>query len=71
MSITVRVLHPALGAEIRGVDLRVPMDEATFHDVHDAWMRHLDLHLAALGARRIDIIASKGADSGAPRAHLS
>jgi alpha-ketoglutarate-dependent taurine dioxygenase len=41
MSITVRALHPALGAEIRGVDLREPMDETTFRDVHDAWMRHL------------------------------
>jgi alpha-ketoglutarate-dependent taurine dioxygenase len=41
MSISIRELHPALGAEIRGVDLRVPMDETTFRDVHDAWMRHL------------------------------
>ena len=41
MSISIRVLHPALGAEIRGVDLRGPMDETTFRDVHDAWMRHL------------------------------
>jgi alpha-ketoglutarate-dependent taurine dioxygenase len=41
MSISIRVLRPALGAEIRGVDLRVPMDETTFRDVHDAWMRHL------------------------------
>jgi alpha-ketoglutarate-dependent taurine dioxygenase len=41
MSITVRALHPAIGAEIRGVDLRTPMDAETFRAVHDAWMKHL------------------------------
>jgi taurine dioxygenase len=41
MSITVVPRHPALGAEIRGVDMRRPMDEATRKAVHDAWMKHL------------------------------
>ncbi len=41
MTITVRKLHPLIGAEIRGVDLRRPMDEATFAAVHDAWMQNL------------------------------
>ena len=41
MTITVRPLHPAIGAEIRGVDLRQPMDPETFQEVHDAWMEHL------------------------------
>jgi alpha-ketoglutarate-dependent taurine dioxygenase len=41
MSISVTALHPALGAAIRGVDLRRPMDTETFQAVHDAWMRHL------------------------------
>ena len=39
----VRALHPALGAEIRGVDMRRPLDAGTFQAVHDAWMRHLVL----------------------------
>jgi alpha-ketoglutarate-dependent taurine dioxygenase len=41
MNIAVRALHPAIGAEIRGVDLRWPMDPETFQLVHDAWMEHL------------------------------
>jgi alpha-ketoglutarate-dependent taurine dioxygenase len=41
MSISVEALHPALGAAIRGVDLRLPMDPETFQEVHDAWMEHL------------------------------
>jgi len=41
MSISVEKLHPALGAAIRGVDLRRPMDADTFRAVHDAWMEHL------------------------------
>jgi alpha-ketoglutarate-dependent taurine dioxygenase len=41
MSISVTALHPALGAAIRGVDLRQPLDTETFQAVHDAWMRHL------------------------------
>ena len=39
----VRPLHPALGAEVRGVDMRTPLDPDTFRAVHDAWMRYLVL----------------------------
>jgi taurine dioxygenase len=41
MAITVKARHPALGAEIRGVDMRKPLDEETRKQVHDAWMKHL------------------------------
>ncbi len=41
--ISVRPLHPALGAEIHGIDLRAPVDAATCRAVHDAWMAHLVL----------------------------
>src|SRR5262249_41129162 len=41
MPITVTPRHPALGAEIRGVDMRRPLDSETFKAVHDAWMKHL------------------------------
>jgi alpha-ketoglutarate-dependent taurine dioxygenase len=43
--LTVRRLGEALGAEVRGVDARRPMDEETFRELHDAWMRHLVLVL--------------------------
>jgi alpha-ketoglutarate-dependent taurine dioxygenase len=41
--LTVRKLHPALGAEVRGVDMRQPLDAATFRELHDIWMEHLVL----------------------------
>jgi alpha-ketoglutarate-dependent taurine dioxygenase len=41
MTVVVEPLHPALGASIRGVDLRRPLDAETFQAVHDAWMRFL------------------------------
>jgi taurine dioxygenase len=41
--VQVRVLHPALGAEVRGVDMRRPLEAETFQAVHDAWMQHLVL----------------------------
>ncbi len=41
--IAVRPLHPALGAEIRGLDMRAPLDAEAFRVVHDAWMEHLVL----------------------------
>lgn len=41
MTITVKARHPALGAEIRGVDMRAPMDDATVRAVRDAWTKHL------------------------------
>jgi alpha-ketoglutarate-dependent taurine dioxygenase len=41
MTITVKVRHPALGAEIHGVDMRQPMDGETLQAVSDAWMKHL------------------------------
>jgi alpha-ketoglutarate-dependent taurine dioxygenase len=42
-TIQVRQLNSALGAEVRGVDMRKPMDDDTFRAVHDAWMKHLVL----------------------------
>jgi alpha-ketoglutarate-dependent taurine dioxygenase len=41
--ITVRPLHPSLGAEVCGVDMGRPLDPATFRALHDAWMAHLVL----------------------------
>ena len=41
MAITVKPRHPALGAEIRGVDMTKPVDAETIRQVHDAWMKHL------------------------------
>jgi taurine dioxygenase len=41
MAITVKARHPALGAEIRGVDMRQLRDSATLQAIKDAWTRHL------------------------------
>ena len=41
MTNTVVPRHPALGAEIRGVDMRCRLDAATRHEILDAWMKHL------------------------------
>src|SRR5215510_10193780 len=41
MAITVNPRHPALGAEIRGVDMTRPIDADTVKQVHEAWMKHL------------------------------
>mgnify|MGYP000963879813 CR=1 FL=1 len=38
--ISVRPLAPAIGAEILGVDLSRPLDEAAFAQVHRAWLDH-------------------------------
>jgi taurine dioxygenase len=43
MAIVVAPRHPALGAEVHGVDMRRPMDAATFKTVSDAWTKHLVL----------------------------
>jgi taurine dioxygenase len=41
MTITVKARHPALGAEIRGVDMRLPLDAETVRAIGDAWTKHL------------------------------
>jgi alpha-ketoglutarate-dependent taurine dioxygenase len=41
--LAVRKLHPALGAEVRGIDMRRPLDADTFRELHDIWMEHLVL----------------------------
>jgi alpha-ketoglutarate-dependent taurine dioxygenase len=41
--LAVRKLHPALGAEVRGIDMRAPLDAATFQELHEIWMQHLVL----------------------------
>ena len=38
--ITVSKLHPHIGAEVSGVDLRRPLDEATFEIIREAWHEH-------------------------------
>ena len=40
---TVRKLHPALGAEVRGFDMRQPLDAPAFLDLQAIWMEHLVL----------------------------
>jgi taurine dioxygenase len=36
----IRPLSPTIGAEISGLDLRQPLDEATFASVREAWHQH-------------------------------
>ncbi len=43
MDIEIRKLHPAIGAEIRGLDLTRPLPAATRQAVHQAWMENLIL----------------------------
>jgi taurine dioxygenase len=43
MTITVIPRHPALGAEVRGIDAHRPLDAATRQAVIDAWTEHLVL----------------------------
>lgn len=40
---SVHPLHESLGAEIRGIDLSQPLDEATRQALVDAWLEHLIL----------------------------
>ena len=39
----VQPLHPALGAAVRGIDMRAPLDPATFQALHEVWMQNLVL----------------------------
>ncbi|MEM9683586.1 MAG: TauD/TfdA family dioxygenase, partial [Pseudomonadota bacterium] len=39
--ITVEPLSGALGAEISGVDIAAPIDQATFDEIRKAWNNHL------------------------------
>ena len=41
--IEVRRRHPLIGAEVSGLDLSRPLDEATCRRLHDLWMEHLVL----------------------------
>jgi taurine dioxygenase len=43
MTISIHPVSEALGAEIRGVDLAAPIDDATFAAVRAAWLEHLVL----------------------------
>ena len=42
-TVTIRPLSSALGAEIIGVDLSKPLDDATVAEIRDAWKEHLVL----------------------------
>ncbi len=43
MSLDITPLSEALGAEIRGLDLRQPLDAATIAEINDAWHQHIVL----------------------------
>ena len=47
MALKIRKLSHALGAEVTGVDLRNPLDEATFGEIRRAWHEHLLLRFPA------------------------
>ena len=49
--ITVSKLHPHIGAEVIGVDLRRPLDETSFEVIREAWHQHSVL---VLRDQRID-----------------
>ena len=38
--LTITPVHPALGARVEGVDLTVPLDDATFGKIHDAFQEY-------------------------------
>jgi alpha-ketoglutarate-dependent taurine dioxygenase len=42
-TLNIRPLHPCLGAEVTGVDMRTPPDAALLREIHDIWMEHLVL----------------------------
>ena len=39
-SITVKNLNPALGAEVKGVDFRLPLTSEVVSQIHNAWMEY-------------------------------
>jgi taurine dioxygenase len=39
-SLRIRPIAGSLGAEVAGIDLRAPLDDATFAALHEAWMTH-------------------------------
>ena len=41
LNLIVNPRHPLIGVEVRGVDLREPLDAATFTALHALWMEHL------------------------------
>ena len=43
--LSVRKLHPALGAEVQGIDMRQELSPEVFRELHDIWMEHLVLVL--------------------------
>jgi taurine dioxygenase len=75
MSVNIRRVTPALGAEVEGIYLRRPIDDTVFRTVHDALIEHQVLFLRdqdipveqqmALGARFGDLVSHPN-DPGLP-----
>ncbi|MCY3763608.1 MAG: TauD/TfdA family dioxygenase, partial [Gemmatimonadetes bacterium] len=43
IALQVEPLTPAVGAEVSGIDLTRPLDDATLGDLKETWIRHLVL----------------------------
>ncbi len=39
-AIKITPVTPTIGAEVEGIDLARPLDDATFETLHGAWMEH-------------------------------
>lgn len=59
MTLTVKPLSPALGAEIAGIDLREDMSEATFGEILNIWHEHLVILFATSRCPRTTRSASR------------
>jgi taurine dioxygenase len=53
-SLRIRPLSPALGAEICGIDLSQPLDDATFETIRDIWYEHCVLCIPAQTLGELD-----------------
>lgn len=56
-SITVQPISQHVGADIMGVDLREPLTDAQFKQIHDAWMNHLVLRFRGQDLTKDQLLA--------------
>ncbi len=57
MTLDITPLSPAIGADIRGVDLAAPLDDATFAAIYRAWLDHGVLRFRGQNLGDVELVA--------------
>ena len=57
LELTIRKLHPVIGAEVTGIELRAPLDAKAISEIRELWLAHVVLCFPGQALRPRELLA--------------